>query len=52
MAHFSGLLSSSHYDREQQLVRELLETEIANGKEHLVRFVNEWDRLLAITGQD
>ena len=51
MAHFSGLLSSSGYEREQDLVRELLESEIANGKDHLVRFVNDWDRLLSITGQ-
>ena len=51
MAHFSGLLSSSGYEREQELVRELLGLEIANGKDHLVRFVNDWDRLLSITGQ-
>jgi predicted PolB exonuclease-like 3'-5' exonuclease len=52
MAHFSGLLESRDYEREQVLVRNLLETEIANGKEHLVRFVEEWDRLLSITGQE
>jgi predicted PolB exonuclease-like 3'-5' exonuclease len=52
MAHFSGLLESRDYEREQELVRNLLETEIANGKEHLVRFVEEWDRLLSVTGQD
>jgi predicted PolB exonuclease-like 3'-5' exonuclease len=52
MAHFSGLLESRDYEREQELVRNLLETEIANGKEHLVRFVEEWDRLLSITGQE
>ena len=52
IAHFSGLLESRDYEREQELVRNLLETEIANGKEHLVRFVEEWDRLLSITGQE
>ena len=51
MAHFSGLLDTRDYEREQELVRELLEAEIAEGKEHLVRFVDEWDRLLSITGQ-
>ena len=51
MAHFSGLLSTREYEREQELVRELLEFEIGRGKEHLVRFIEEWDRLLLITGQ-
>lgn len=51
MAHFSGLMSSRDYEREQELVRELLETEIGRGKDHLSRFVEEWDRLLSITGQ-
>ena len=52
MAHFSGLLATREYVREQVLVRDLLEAEITNGKEHLVRFVEEWDRLLSVTGQD
>ena len=51
MAHFSGLMSSRDYEREQELVRELLEAEIGRGKDHLSRFVKEWDRLLSITGQ-
>ena len=42
MAHFSALLDTRDYEREQELVRELLEAEIAEGKEHLVRFVDEW----------
>lgn len=49
MAHFSGLLSSAEYQREQELVRELLESEIAGGREHLRRYIAEWDRLRAIT---
>ena len=52
LAHFSGLLSSDQYAREQAQVRELLEEEISGGKVHLEKFVAEWDRLLAITGQD
>ena len=51
VAHFSGLLSSDAYIREQNLVRELLEEEIGGGKSHLEKFVGEWDRLLSLTGQ-
>ena len=51
VAHFSGLLSSDQYEREQELVRQLLEDEIAGGKIHLEKFVAEWDRLLDLTGQ-
>jgi len=52
LAHFSGLLSSDQYAQEQAQVRELLEEEISAGKTHLEKFVAEWNRLLAITGQD
>ena len=45
LAHFSGLLSSDQYAREQDLIRELLEEEISGGKVHLEKFVAEWDRL-------
>jgi len=51
VAHFSGLLSDDAYLREQTLVRELLEEEIAAGKAHLERFVDEWERLQDLTGQ-
>ena len=51
IAHFSSLLSSEQYKNEQELVRELLESEIANGRAHLSRFIAEWDRLLELTGQ-
>ena len=51
MAHFSGLMSSRDYEREQEWVRELWEAEIGRGKDHLSRFVEEWDRVLSITGQ-
>jgi hypothetical protein len=51
VAHFSGLLGSEQYEREQELVRLLLEEEISAGKTHLEKFVAEWDRLLELTGQ-
>lgn len=51
VAHFSGLLDQNEYQQEQDLVRELLESEIEKGKKHLEKFVLEWDRLLSLTGQ-
>ena len=51
VAHFSGLLSSEQYEKEQDQVRVLLEDEIQNGRVHLQKFVDEWNRLLAMTGQ-
>ena len=47
MARFADLLTGEQYELEQALVRELLETEIANGRDHLQRFLDEWDRLTA-----
>ena len=51
IAHFSGLLSSEQYQAEQKLVRDLLEYEISQNRTHLQRFIEEWDRLLSLTGQ-
>jgi len=51
VAHFSGLLSSEQYTAEQDLVRRLLREEIEAGREHLEKFIVEWDRLLGLTGQ-
>jgi predicted PolB exonuclease-like 3'-5' exonuclease len=51
MAHFADLLSDAQYEKEQMLVRNLLESEINEGREHLKRFVNEWDRLSEIIKQ-
>jgi hypothetical protein len=51
VAHFSGLLSSEQYIAEQDLVRRLLKEEIEAGREHLEKFIVEWDRLLGLTGQ-
>jgi 3'-5' exonuclease len=52
VAHFANLLSDAQYEEEQIRVRELLESEIAAGKQHLQPFVEEWDRLRELTGQD
>jgi predicted PolB exonuclease-like 3'-5' exonuclease len=51
IAHFSGLLSSEQYQAEQKLIRDLLEYEISQNRTHLQRFLEEWDRLLSLTGQ-
>ncbi len=51
IAHFSGLLSNQEYLNEQKLVRELLQKESSENRPHLNRFINEWDRLLKMTGQ-
>ncbi len=45
VARFCGLLSADAYENEQQLVRSLLVSEIANGKSHFERYIEEWDRL-------
>jgi len=52
IAHFADLLSDEEYQLEQVLVRELLEEEVDNGKEHLNEFIAEWDRLLEIKSKD
>ena len=49
VAHFGGLLGDEAYEREQALVRELLDSEIARGKSHFKRYLDEWDRLQSIT---
>lgn len=52
MARFGGLLSADAYEREQQLVRELIVREInEGGKAHLERYLVEWDRLQRIVGK-
>lgn len=49
IAHFAELLSDASYEKEQQLVHELLKQEIDKGKIHLQMFLNEWERLKTIT---
>ena len=45
MAHFAELLSDENYEREQQLIQELLEAKIAEGHKHLQAYLEEWIRL-------
>lgn len=45
IAHFGGLLGDEAYEKEQLLVRNLLENGIENGKTHFKRYIAEWDRL-------
>lgn len=46
IAHFGGHFSTEQYDREQNLLRDMIDTEIRdNGKDHLQDFLTEWDRL-------
>ena len=49
VAHFGGLLGDVAYEREQTLVRELIDSEIAKGKSHFEHYLDEWDRLQSIT---
>jgi len=48
VAHFGGHFTSAEYEAEQQLVRELILSEIENGKVHLKKYLDEWDRLKEI----
>lgn len=46
VAHFGGHFTTEQYEQEQQLVKDLINTEVAErGKEHLKDFLGEWDRL-------
>lgn len=51
VAHFGGLLSTKAFLHEEQLVRELLLSEIASGKEHLGKYIEAWDRLKSIIAE-
>jgi hypothetical protein len=48
VAHFGGHFTSAEYQTEQQLVRELIMSEIDNGKVHLKKYLEQWDRLKEI----
>ena len=48
VAHFGGHFTSAEYEAEQQLVRELILSEIENGKVHLKKYLDEWNRLKEI----
>ncbi len=45
VAHFGGHFTDHQYEAEQQLLRELISSEIENGKIHLNKYLQEWDRL-------
>jgi hypothetical protein len=45
VAHFGGHFTDQEYETEQQLVRELVSSEIENGKTHLQKYLEEWDQL-------
>ena len=46
VAHFGGHFTTEQYEQEQQLVRDLINTEATeNGKDHLNDFLGEWERL-------
>ena len=47
VAHFGGHFTDQEYEVEQQLVRELILSEMENGKMHLKKYLEEWDRLKA-----
>jgi hypothetical protein len=52
IAYFGGHFTQPQYEQEQKLVREMIDTEIAqNGKEHMKGFLDEWDRLKGVLGQ-
>ncbi|HUT44781.1 MAG TPA: 3'-5' exonuclease [Sedimentisphaerales bacterium] len=48
VAHFGGHFTSAEYEVEQQLVRELILSEIENGKVHLKKYLEKWDHLKEI----
>ena len=50
VAHFGGHFTTEEYNQEQQLVRDMINTEVENGKNHLNDFVEEWDRLIEMLG--
>jgi len=46
IAYFGGHFTAQQYAQEQQLVRDMIEAEIAqDGKDHMKGFLGEWDRL-------
>jgi predicted PolB exonuclease-like 3'-5' exonuclease len=45
VAHFGGHFTSAEYQAEQQLLRELIQSEIENGKVHLKKYLEQWDHL-------
>ena len=51
VAHFAGFVSAEEYRREQAQLRSLLADRAQSPKnEHLADYIDEWDRLRALTG--
>ncbi|MBN2068508.1 MAG: hypothetical protein JW739_02620 [Opitutales bacterium] len=51
IAHFGGLLSDTDYRKELELVEELVDTEINQGKPHLKRFQKKWAEITELLQQ-
>jgi len=52
IAHFGGHFTTTEYEREQDLVRAMIDTEIReNNKDHLQNYLDEWDRLASLLEQ-
>jgi predicted PolB exonuclease-like 3'-5' exonuclease len=45
VAHFGGHFTDHEYEVEQKLARDLISSEVENGKTHLNKYLEEWDRL-------
>ncbi len=52
VAHFGGHFTTDQYEREQDLVRKLIQREVSEqGKSHLNDYQREWDRLTGLCSQ-
>lgn len=50
IAHFAGLIKTPDYEVEQKLMRDYLISEAENnGREYLLEYVNEWERLKSMS---
>lgn len=49
VAHFAGLVTPEEYEAEQNMMRDYLISEAEdNGRDYLLEYVNEWDRLKSL----
>lgn len=51
VAHFGGFFTPAQYEREQELVVELLQAEAGRGRPHLLDYLKEWERIRAAVGR-
>lgn len=49
--HLIGFIDALQYREEQRLVREEIERQLRGGKNHLEQYLEEWDRLAAMTSK-